>query len=92
MTIPPNVRHVEHLQWIQNQARAIGLGIWAFPFPKGEAIKNETQRKGSDIVYITRTGTKFHRAGCRYLRHSAIPIRRSDAIAQGYEPCSVCRP
>jgi len=35
---------------------------------------------------------KYHRDGCRYLSKSKIPISLSDAQAQGYEPCSVCRP
>ena len=42
-------------------------------------------------VYITRTGAKYHRAGCRYLRQSCIPINLSDA-KQSYDPCSVCDP
>lgn len=46
----------------------------------------------TDIVYITRTGEKFHRAGCRYLSKSQIPIERTEAINRGYAPCSVCRP
>jgi hypothetical protein len=45
-----------------------------------------------DIVYITRTGEKYHRAGCRYLSQSCIPIERAEAIRRGYTPCSVCRP
>lgn len=47
--------------------------------------KNET-------VYITRTGKKFHRDGCRSLSRSKIPIKRADAIASGYGACKVCRP
>ena len=43
-------------------------------------------------VYITRTGSKYHLDGCRYLRQSKIPIALSAAIARGYGPCSVCRP
>jgi hypothetical protein len=42
-------------------------------------------------VYITRTGTKYHRAGCRYLSKSKIPIPLTEA-KQHYGPCSVCRP
>jgi uncharacterized protein YceK len=45
-----------------------------------------------DIVYITQFGKRYHRAGCRYLQQSSIPISRSDAIARGYTPCEVCRP
>lgn len=42
-------------------------------------------------VYVTRTGKKYHRAGCRYLSRSMIPISLEDAQA-GYDPCSVCDP
>ena len=42
-------------------------------------------------VYITRTGKKYHRSGCRYLSRSKIPISLSEA-KQRYGPCSVCRP
>lgn len=45
-----------------------------------------------DVVYITNTGTKYHRDGCRHLQESKTPISRADAISQGYEPCSQCRP
>lgn len=46
----------------------------------------------SETVYITRTGKKFHRAGCQYLRQSSIAIKRSDAVAGNYQACKVCRP
>jgi hypothetical protein len=42
-------------------------------------------------VYVTRTGSKYHRAGCRYLRKSSIPMSLSQASAS-YSPCSVCNP
>ena len=44
----------------------------------------------SPTVYITRTGEKYHKAGCQYLRQSSIPISLSDARQQGYTPCSKC--
>lgn len=44
------------------------------------------------IVYITDTGSKFHRDGCRYLSKSKIAITRKNAVSQGYGPCSVCNP
>jgi hypothetical protein len=43
-------------------------------------------------VYITKTGRKYHRATCRYLSKSKIPTSLKDAKANGYTPCSVCRP
>lgn len=43
-------------------------------------------------VYITDTGSKYHRSGCRYLSRSRHAISRSDAQSAGYDACSVCRP
>ena len=54
--------------------------------------KKKTKTSSGGSVYITRTGTKYHRGSCRYLRQSKIKISRSKAIAQGYEACKVCRP
>jgi hypothetical protein len=42
-------------------------------------------------VYATRTGTKYHRAGCRHLSRSQIPMSLREA-AERYGPCSVCKP
>lgn len=44
------------------------------------------------VVYITDTGSKYHRSGCRYLKKSKHSISLSDAKDQGYTPCSVCKP
>lgn len=44
----------------------------------------------SETVYITNTGSKYHSAGCRYLKKSQIPISLSEAKRQGYTACSVC--
>lgn len=46
----------------------------------------------SQTVYITNSGTKYHKEGCRFLSKSKIEISLSDAIAKGYEVCSVCKP
>lgn len=43
-------------------------------------------------VYVTNTGSKYHRSGCRYLKKSKIPIKLSEAKSQGYTPCKVCKP
>jgi micrococcal nuclease len=47
---------------------------------------------GGTVVYITKTGECYHRAGCRYLSRSCIPIPLAKAKAEGYRPCSVCDP
>lgn len=44
----------------------------------------------SETVYVTDTGSKYHSAGCRYLKKSQIPMSLSEAKRQGYTACSVC--
>jgi hypothetical protein len=46
----------------------------------------------SSVVYITKTGTKYHEAGCRFLRKSAIKTTVKAAREAGNTPCSKCKP
>ena len=46
----------------------------------------------SQTVYITKTGEKYHKKGCQYLKYSSRSIDLKDAINAGYEPCKVCKP
>lgn len=43
-----------------------------------------------ETVYITTSGSKYHRSGCSYLRKSQIAISLSDAKSRGYTACSRC--
>lgn len=61
------------------------------PTQSAQASPAITARK-EQTVYITRTGAKYHRGSCRYLHSSKIAIKKSEARAQGYDPCKVCRP
>lgn len=46
----------------------------------------------SDTVYVTPSGTKYHRADCHYTKDKeTIAISRADAEKK-YAPCAVCRP
>lgn len=44
------------------------------------------------VVYITKTGKKYHRGDCSYLRQSKIQTTKKEAIANGYTACSRCKP
>lgn len=55
-------------------------------------IKLLATNKKSITVYITRTGTKYHRSGCRYLSKSKIAISLKNAEASGYDACKICNP
>jgi len=63
---------------------------WEVPAQEIKPLEQKPQAE--KVVYITKTGKKYHRAGCRYLKRSMIPITLSEAIARGYTPCSVCKP
>ena len=47
---------------------------------------------GDTVVYITRTGERYHDAGCRYLSKSCIETTLQAAVNGGYTPCKVCHP
>lgn len=93
-------KHMELFRHYERRAREAGKGLW------GDAkVSTTASQEASPIirvaptdhehdnvtVYITRTGKKYHRAGCRYLRKSQIPISLKDAKRR-YSACSVCNP
>jgi len=58
--------------------------------PSGSKAKSGAQ--SDPLVYITKTGSKYHRAECPHLRHGSIPIPLSEAKIRGLEPCAHCQP
>lgn len=82
-TYPPNVKYQDLFLKLEREAREKKIGLWG-----EEPLPNED----CGIVYITETGDKYHKAGCRYLSKSAIPITKQEAIAKGYAPCKHCKP
>lgn len=72
------------------------LSFFAFATPfYGTTQLGETIARVEPLtqtVYITKTGTKYHAGGCRYLKHSKIEISKSKAIKAGYGACKVCAP
>jgi len=45
-----------------------------------------------DVVYTTKTGTKYHEEDCSFLKKSKIPVALEQALAEGKTPCSRCHP
>ena len=62
--------------------------------PVSEAPVTDTAEEApvEVVVYVTKTGEKYHSDGCQYLRKSQISISLDDARASGYTPCSKCHP
>ena len=50
---------------------------------------SENADTSSQTVYVTKTGKKYHAAGCKYLKDSKISISLNEAKKK-YTPCSVC--
>ena len=44
------------------------------------------------VVYITKTGERYHIERCTSVRNSKISISLGEAVAKGYEPCQRCDP
>ena len=49
---------------------------------------NETEK----IVYIAKTGKKYHLENCRTLRGEKEAIDLNESIKNGYEVCKICKP
>ena len=60
--------------------------------PVRETAAESTEDSSSSItVYITETGSKYHRSSCSSLRKSKIAIPLDEAV-ESYEPCERCNP
>lgn len=73
----------------------VALAIAATPLSLG-CKKDSPTKPGTPCdqvtVYVTNSGSKYHRAGCSYLNQSANAMSLCDAKAKGYGPCSRCDP
>jgi len=99
-TYPPNVKYVERFVAAQSAARAARAGLWgagANPAADDLLVSGGDSAYADDappsaLVYVTRTGRKYHRRDCRYLRLSSSPLAMTVARGAGYSPCKVCCP
>jgi hypothetical protein len=72
-------------------SRPLDLAATSAPAAARATTPDSSAARMEQTVYVTRTGAKYHRAGCRSLARSAIPMKLGDA-ARVYSPCAVCRP
>lgn len=84
-------KYMERYREFARQARQSGAGLWGGGSSPASARPPPTRTPASTAVYVTRTGSKYHRDGCRYLSRSRIATTLQ-AAKQRYGPCSVCRP
>jgi hypothetical protein len=46
----------------------------------------------AQTVYTTKTGEKYHKSSCRYLKYSKKEYTLDKAKALGFSACTVCKP
>ncbi len=101
-------RYGKLLRWCETRARRADKGIWGRGRSEaggvgdsshpgrsaagGEQARAQAPGDGDTLVYVTKSGRKYHRRGCVYLRKSCKAITLRDALARGYTPCSRCKP
>ena len=82
-------RHLERFRQLEREARTSRRGLWG-TVVGGSADSSQAAPAGlPKTVYVTKTGTKYHLDGCRFLSNSRIPMPRDEAL-QSYELCGVC--
>lgn len=89
---------------LEEQARASQVGLWADsnPTPPWEFRHGSSSTSSNSVnavektenventVYVTKSGKKYHRDGCRSLSKSKTEISLQEAKSKGYTPCKNC--
>lgn len=71
---------------------SICFGIYSVSRNKSQCNDYTFVSEQTETVYITPTGTKFHRESCRYVQNkNCTSLLRSEA-EKNYEPCKACNP
>ena len=87
-------KFLDQFRGYEREAREAHRGLWdgvATPAePSTGAGVEAPTPDGEQIVYLTRSGDKYHRAGCRFLARSQIPVALKNVGSHG--PCSACKP
>ncbi len=89
----PNCEQLDLLRHYEQRARKARKGIWApRPARNPQPVISKPVKTDEIIVYVTKSGKKYHREGCQHLRKSSRAISLKEALEKGYEPCTRCKP
>jgi len=86
-------KYLDQFRGYEREARELGRGLWGAQGTDSAVpllARPSTAEDGDQIVYITKSGTKYHVAGCRSLARSQVPIALKNVGSHG--PCSICKP
>jgi endonuclease YncB( thermonuclease family) len=98
-------RHMAVFAYYAAAAREFERGLWAPPRattplirdadspqpPSGNSTNSQVVQAHDEQVWITKSGTKYHRKDCSY-HQGNMPILREEAKQRGLQPCKRCNP
>jgi len=64
----------------------------AYDFDISSEPQKEEISETDATVYITFSGSTYHRKGCQYIKQGAKRMKKSEAKKHGYTACQVCLP
>ncbi|WP_257670824.1 hypothetical protein [Parapedobacter tibetensis] len=56
---------------------------------QGREVTYTATKQKDAVVYITKTGEKYHKEGCQYLKKSQIKTTKKEAVKNGYGACKL---
>ncbi len=59
---------------------------------QGRAVAYTVAEQKDVTVYIAKSGEKYHKAGCQYLKKSQIKTTKKEVVKNNYGACKVCKP
>lgn len=75
------------IQEIQQNVAELEVQLEEAGKTSAPSTQNPEQNK---VVYVTKSGSKYHNQGCQHLRKSSVATTLTKAKNQGYTPCSKC--
>lgn len=80
----------------ENAAKSARRGLWRDDVPQPPWDFRNPKKGGETTpvgtVFVTASGDRYHREGCRSLAKSKKPMSLVDAKKSGYQPCKLCNP
>lgn len=80
--------HMELFRALARDARVAGRGLW------GDSPDHASFAGAPDpaMVYVTPSGRKYHRRGCRHVSENFEAVSVTEAESRALEPCGACEP
>lgn len=57
-----------------------------------EKTETKTHHEEKELVYVTPTGKKYHKASCRTIGEATTTLSCNNAKEKGYDACKICQP